>query len=262
MSGSRRTTATDPRAAPRWQATLAMAAAELRLALRRGETLVATAILPVVVLVFFASVGLVPTTTARPVDFLLPGSIAFAIIATSLVSLGITTGYDRSYGVLKRLGGSPLSRPELLTAKVAGVLVVETVQVALLVAVAALVLGWQVAPGSSAPLVVVAVLLGTLAFAGLGLLLAGLLRAETMLAVANVLFVLSLALGGIVVPVDHLPSALAALAGALPAAALSDALRVALAAPAAPPDATAPLAILAIWGVGAALLAARTFRWE
>ena len=251
-------------AAPAWRSTLAMIAMELRLALRRGETLVATAVLPVVVLVFFSSVLVLPSASGvgSPVDFVLPGSIAFAIIATSLVSLGITTGYDRSYGVLKRLGGSPLSRSELLAAKVAGVLVVEAVQVALLVAVAALVLGWQVAPGSSALLVVVAVLLGTLAFAGLGLLLAGLLRAETMLAVANVLFVLSLALGGIVVPVDHLPSALAALAGALPAAALSDALRVALAAPAAPADAAAPLAILTIWGVGAAVLAARTFRWE
>ena len=132
-------------AAPAWRATLAMIAMELRLALRRGETLVATAVLPVVVLVFFSSVLVLPSGSGvgRPVDFVLPGSIAFAVIATSLVNLGITTGYDRSYGVLKRLGGSPLSRPELLTAKVAGVLVVEAVQVALLVAVAALVLGWQ-----------------------------------------------------------------------------------------------------------------------
>ena len=141
MSGPRQATATDPRAAPRWGATLAMAAAELGLALRRGETLVATAILPVVVLVFFASVGLVPTTTARPVDFLLPGSIAFAIIATSLVSLGITTAYDRFYGVLKRLGGSPLSRAELIAAKMLAVLVVEIVQVGLLVGAATVLLG-------------------------------------------------------------------------------------------------------------------------
>ena len=109
---------------------------------------------------------------------------------------------------------------------------------------------------------VVSVLLGTLAFAGIGLLLAGLLRAETMLAVANVLFVLSLVLGGIVVPIDHLPAPLAAIAGALPAAPLADALRVALGASPAPPDAAGSLALLAIWGVGAVVLAARTFRWE
>jgi ABC-2 type transport system permease protein len=249
-------------AAPAWRSTLAMTAMELRLALRRGETLLATIILPVVVLVFFSSIVTIPFGTTRPVDFLLPGSIAFAVIATSLVSLGITTAYDRYYGVLKRLGGSPLSRPELLAAKIIAVLVVEAVQVALLVAVAALGLGWQAPAGASWGLVVVSVLVGTLAFAGIGLLLAGLLRAETMLAVANVLFVLSLVLGGIVVPIDHLPAPLAAIAGALPAAPLADALRVALGASPAPPDAAGSLALLAIWGVGAVVLAARTFRWE
>jgi ABC-2 type transport system permease protein len=249
-------------AAPAWRATLAMTAMELRLSLRRGETLVATILLPVVVLVFFSAVLVIPSGAGRPVDFLLPGSIAFAVIATSLVSLGITTGYDRYYGVLKRLGGSPLSRPELLTAKIAAVLVVEAAQVVLLVAVAAFGLGWRAPPTASAGLVVVAVLFGTLAFAGLGLLLAGVLRAETMLAVANVLFVASLALGGIVVPVDHLPAPLAAIAGALPAAALSDALRVALGSTPAPPDAAGSLGLLLIWGVAAVVLAARTFRWE
>jgi ABC-2 type transport system permease protein len=249
-------------AAPAWRATLAMTAVELRLALRRGETLVATIVLPIVVLVFFSSIVTIPFGTGRPVDFLLPGSIAFAVIATSLVSLGITTAYDRYYGVLKRLGGSPLSRPELLAAKIVAVLVVEAVQIGLLVAVAALGLGWQAPVDGSWGLVVVSVLLGTLAFAGIGLLLAGLLRAETMLAVANVLFVLSLVLGGIVVPVDHLPAPLAAIAGALPAAPLADALRVALGTSPAPAEAAGSLALLAIWGVGAVVLAARTFRWE
>jgi ABC-2 type transport system permease protein len=248
-----------PRAAPAWRATLAMTAAELRLAIRRGETLVATAVLPVVVLVFFASVGILPTTTARPVDFLLPGSIAFAIIATSLVSLGITTGYDRYYGVLKRLGGSPLSRVELIAAKMAAVLVVEIVQVVLLVGAAVVLMGWSAPPRVSIGLAVAALLLGTLAFAGLGLLLAGLLRAETMLAVANGLFVASLLLGGIVLPIDHLPDPLASLAGALPAAALSQAFRVALGVGG---DATGALVLLAGWGVAATGLAVRTFRWE
>ena len=221
-----RLTTTDARAAPAWRAILAMTAMELRLALRRGETLVATAVLPVVVLVFFGSVSVIPIGADRPVDFLLPGSIALAIIATSLVSLGITTAYDRLYGVLKRLGGSPLSRAELIAAKILGVLVVEAIQVVALVGAASLLLGWSAPAGASVGLLVVAVLLGTLAFAGIGLLLAGLLRAETMLAVANILFVASLVLGGVVLPISQLPTPLAAVAGALPAAALSDVLRV------------------------------------
>jgi ABC-2 type transport system permease protein len=252
-------TTADGGAAPAWQAILAMTAMELRLALRRGETLVATAVLPVVVLVFFSSVSVLPVDAGRPVDFLLPGSIAFAIIATSLVSLGITTAYDRFYGVLKRLAGSPLSRAELIAAKILAVLVVEAVQVAVLVGAALLLLGWSPPAGASVGLLVVAVLLGTLAIAGVGLLLAGTLRAETMLAVANILFVVGLVLGGVVLPISHLPGPLAALAGALPAAALSDALRVALGGSG---DAAGSLALLGGWGVVAVGLAVASFRWE
>lgn len=246
------------RAASPARATLALTIAELGLGLRRGETLLATAVLPIVVLVFFSSVGIL-AVPGPPVDFLLPGSIAFAIVATSLVSLGITTAYDRHYGVLKRLGGSPLSRGELISAKIAAVLAVEAGQVVLLLAVAGLVLGWRAPDGASTLGVVVAVLLGTLAFAGLGLLLAGLLRAEAMLAVANALFVATLIVGGIVVPVDHLPAPLAAVAALLPAAALSDAARIALGGGGA---IGGPLVTLAAWAVASVALAARTFRWE
>lgn len=246
------------RAASPLRATVAAIGIELTLARRRGETLLATAILPVVVLAFFSSVTFL-AIPGRPVDFLLPGSIAFAIVATSLVSLGITTAYDRHYGVLKRLGGTPLTRAELLAAKVAAVAVVEAGQVAVLVLVAARALGWSAPPGSSIALLAVAVAMGTLANAGLGLALAGLLRAEAMLAVANGLFVASLVLGGIIVPIDHLPDGLDALAPWLPFAALSDAIRSALGGGG---DAMGPLAILAAWGIGSISVAARTFRWE
>jgi ABC-2 type transport system permease protein len=236
-----------------------MTAMELRLVLRRGENLFATIVIPTLVLVLFSSVAILPTGGGRTVDFLLPGSIALAIIATSLVSLGITTAYDRSYGVLKRLGGSPLSRSELIVARILTVLVVELVQVLLLVGTAAVVLGWSPVGTVSVPLLVSAFILGTIAFAGLGLLLAGILRAETMLAVANLLFLAFLALGGVVVPVDRLPGPVAAIAHALPAAALSDVLRIAFGGPG---DALTPLVLLGVWGAAAVGLAAATFSWE
>ena len=157
-----------------------------------------------------------------------PGALALAVIATSLVNLGIATAYERNYGVLKRLGGSPLTRGGLLTAKMLAVLAVEIGQVVLLIAIAAVVLGWRPGPGASPALFVVALLLGTLAFAGLGLLMAGALRAEATLALANGLFIAFLLLGGIVIPVSHLPEPLATVAGLLPAAALADLFRVAL----------------------------------
>jgi ABC-2 type transport system permease protein len=247
------------RPAPLPRATAALAASELRLTLRRGENLLVTIVIPTAVLLFFATVGIVPDVAGQPVAFLLPGVLALAVIATGLVNLGISTGYDRQYGVLKRLGGSPLPRSGLIAAKLAAVLAIEAVQVALLVGVAIGVLGWVAPAGTSPGLALVALLLGTAAFAGLGLLLAGTLRAEATLALANGLFLAFLMLGGIVLPIDHLPAPIATLAAALPAAALSDALRIALSGTG---DPALPLAILAVWAVAAIGLTARTFRWD
>jgi ABC-2 type transport system permease protein len=241
-------------------ATASQLRTELRLTARRGENVLVTIVIPVVVLLFFASVSVLPTGEGAPVDFLLPGALALAIIATSLVNLGIATAYERNYGVLKRLGGSPLTRADLMAAKMATVLTVEVAQVVLLIAIAILVLGWRPGPGASPVVFLVAMLLGTLAFAGLGLLMAGALRAEATLALANGLFIGFLLLGGIILPVSHLPEPLAALAGILPAAALADAFRVALGS--GDGDLGRSIAVLAIWGVASVTLAIRTFRWE
>lgn len=238
---------------------MALTAAELRVSARRGENVLVTMIIPAAVLLFFATSGIFPARAGRPVDFLLPGSLALAVIAAGLVNLGIATAYERSYGVLKRLGGSPLPRWGLVAAKVGAVLILELLQVTVLFLVAAVALGWRPGAGTSIPLFIGVLLLGTLAFAGLGLLMAGRLRAEATLALANGLFLAFLMVGGIVLPVDHLPGPVQAVASILPAAALADAFRAALGNGA---DPGGPLAILAAWGLGAAGLAVRTFRWE
>jgi ABC-2 type transport system permease protein len=240
------------------RATAAMTSMELRLTARRGENLLVTIIIPAVVLLFFASVSVLPMP-GRPVDFLLPGALALAIIATSLVNLGIATGYDRHYGVLKRLGGSPLTRGQLLTAKVAAVVAVELVQFALLVVIAVVLLGWRPAPGAPLGLVVLGLVLGTIVFAGLGFAMAGGLRAELTLALANALFLAFLLLGGIVLPIDHLPAPLATLAAILPAAALSDLFRAAFGGSA---NVGWSVVVLVVWGFVAVVIAARTFSWE
>jgi ABC-2 type transport system permease protein len=255
----------DGRAAPVWRSTLAQAAMELRLTARRGENLLVTLVIPVVLLLFFGSVPVDPTggiglEPPGPGATLVPGILALAIISTSLVNLGIATAYERSYGVLKLLGGSPLPRGGLIAAKMLAVLVVELVQFALIALIAAAAFRWAPGPNASVPLVVTALVLGTLTFAGLGLLMAGALRAEATLAGANGLYLVFLLLGGIVVPVDRLPGILADLARLLPAAALADALRTGLGAYSGDP--TGSLAILAAWGLVAVGLASRTFRWE
>jgi ABC-2 type transport system permease protein len=232
---------------------------ELRLTSRRGENLLVTIVIPVVLLVFFASVDVLAVGTDRPIDFLVPGILALAVISTSMVNLGIATAYERYYGVLKRLGGSPLPRGGLIAAKMLAVLAVEVIQVVLLIGIAVTVFGWTLGPDANLAVAAAAFLVGTLAFAGIGLGMAGALRAEATLAVANGLFLLFLLLGGIVLPIDHLPGPLEALARVLPANALSEALRIGLGAQAG--SAVEPLVLLAAWGIGAALVAARTFRW-
>ncbi|MGO9584275.1 MAG: ABC transporter permease [Acidimicrobiales bacterium] len=238
------------------RALRAQIAAETRMTLERGETLLVTLGIPVILLVFFTLVPVLPTGTSHRVDFLAPGVLALAVMSTAMVSLGIATAFERSYGVLKRLGATPLGRPVLMTAKIASVLVVEIIQVVVLVAVA-LALGWQ--PHPAAGLAVIAVLLATIAFAGIGLAMAGALRAEVTLAVANGVYVILLLIGGVLFPLHEL-GALASFARLLPTAALSDALHLTLGAGAGAP-AEAWVA-LGVWAVAAPVVAACTFKWE
>jgi ABC-2 type transport system permease protein len=190
------------------------------------------------------------------VQFLVPGTLALAVMSTAMVSLGIATGYERRYGVLKRLGSTPLSRSGLLAAKTISVLALEAGQAAVLLAVGAA-LGWQ-NMGSVAAAVGL-LLIGTVAFAGIGLFFAGTLRAEANLAVANGLFLLLLFLGGMAYPLYRLPGFLETIARALPAAALSDTVRQALSPGSVSVGA---FVTLVAWAVGAPVVAARTFRWE
>jgi ABC-2 type transport system permease protein len=241
---------------------LAQLRIELLLAARRGESVLITLVVPVVLLVFFGAVApptgvLGPDT--RPTDFLVPGLLALAIMSTSMVSLGIATAYERYYGALKRLLGSPLPRSSLLAAKTLSVLLIEVLQVLLLVLIARLAFGWT--PPGSALLGVLALALGSAAFAGLGLLMAGALRAEATLAVANGLYLLFLLVGGFVFPLERLPGPLAPLARLLPAAALTDATRVALLG-GRTQDLVEPLGLLAVWAVVGIGTAVATFRAE
>jgi ABC-2 type transport system permease protein len=232
--------------------------AELQLTLRNGEQLLLTLGIPVLLLVFFSLVDVLPTGTKDPVDFLAPGVLALAVMSTSMVSLGIGTGFERSYHVLKRLGVTPLGRPRLILAKIGAVAVVELIQFAVLVPVA-YALGWS--PSSPNWLAAVgAVLLGTMAFAGVGLTLAGRLRGELNLAAQNGLYLVLLLLGGMVIPFAKLPGAIRAVAHALPSGALADVLHDMLGGTGTQPGTS--WVVLAAWAVVGPALAAATFRWD
>jgi ABC-2 type transport system permease protein len=239
------------------KAVAAQTRIEMLLTVRRAESLLVTLVIPLGILVFFSTVDAVNTTYKEPVDFLVPGVLALAVMSSAMVSLGIATGYERRYGVLKRLGSTPLTRAGLLGAKTLNVLAFEVVQAALIV-ITGIILGWDVTGGLL--LAIVLLLVGTVAFAGIGMLLAGTLRAEANLAVANGLFLVLLFLGGMAYPLEKLPDVIETFAKALPAAALSETVRAVLTPGVGFP--TGELVVLLVWAVAAPLAAIRWFRWE
>jgi ABC-2 type transport system permease protein len=246
------------KAAPRLRQILTQTQFELLLTLRRGENILITLVVPVILLIFFTSLNIVPAVNGHAVNFLLPGILALAVMAAGMVNLGIATAYERYYGVLKRLGASPLPRSGLIIAKVISILVLEVVQVILVVGVAVVLYGWQ--PAGSPLLAILVMALGTITFAAIGLAMAGALRAEITLAGANALFLLFVLLGGGILPLSHLPAPVAAIAQFLPAAAFTQALQATMS------DGTAfpgfALVVLTVWAVAVLIIAIRTFQWE
>lgn len=231
-----------PGAAPWPRRLRAHTTVELRTLLRNGEQLLLTIGIPTILLVVFTKAPIADVPKPR-VDFLVPGVLALAVMSTAFTGQAIATGFERRYAVLRRLGTTPLGRPTLLAAKTAAVIGVELLQIAVLCAVG-LILGWS--PHGNPLNVVGLLLLGTVAFSALGLLLAGVLRAEATLAAANLVYLLMLVFGGVASRLSVFW---------LPLASLAHGLR-----------ATTPTArdwlVLAAWAVGASILAARFFRWD
>ncbi|MET9453653.1 ABC transporter permease [Streptomyces canus] len=246
-----------PGAAPLGRMIATQAVLETKMLLRNGEQLLLTVVIPTLVLVLFSSVDIIDTDEGKAVDFLTPGVLALAVMSTAFTGQAIATGFERRYGVLKRLASSPLPRWGLMTAKTASVLVTEILQVILLTVIA-FALGWS--PHGNPLSVLLLLILGTAAFSGLGLLMAGTLKAEATLAAANLVFLLLLVSGGVMVPLSKFPSGAQDVLGLLPITALSDGLRDVLQHGAGVP--WGDLGTLAVWAVAGLALAGRFFRWE
>ncbi len=246
-----------PGAAPLHRQVAAQAGMEARLLLRNGEQLLVALVIPVLVLVGgVLGAERLGLDLARPaVDEFTPGVLALAVLSSSFTSLAIVTGFERRYGVLKRLGSTPLPRSGLLLGKVGALAAVELVQLVVIGGVAGA-LGWR--PSGDLVGAVLVAVAGTFAFAALGMLLAGVLRAEATLAAANLVYLLLVAGGGVVLPSSSYGAAAGALTW-LPSAALGDGMRAALLHGEFPGG---QLLVLLAWGTVAAALTARTFRWE
>lgn len=236
----------------------AQAGYETRTLLGNGEQLLVSLVLPALALVGMALSSQPSLGAGRRIDIVVPSVLALAVVSTAFTGQAIATGFDRRYGVLRFLGTTPLGRDGLLWGKALAVLVIVALQTVVLGALGAS-LGWHPHAGG----IVVAVLfllLGTFTWVALSLLLAGSLRAEGVLAVANLIWVLLAALGGLLYPTSRLPDGVGAVVRLLPSGALGDGLRDALTG--RDGDLWLPVIVLLVWGVAAAALTTRTFRWS
>jgi ABC-2 type transport system permease protein len=235
---------------------------EFRLLIRNGEQLLLALVIPLGLLLLLGGTGLgsrLPLGEDAPIDDAVPRVLALAVLSSSFTSLAIATGFERRYGVIKRLGASPLSRTGLLAGKIGAVLVVQAIQLAVLIGTG-FALGWNPVGGVTAVLgVALMVLCGTAAFASLGLLMAGVLRAEATLAAANLLYLLLLVGGAVLTPVDEYPEGLQGVVRVLPSAALANGLANSTIEGVIP---WAAALSLALWAGVLGYLVSRTFRWD
>lgn len=230
---------------------------ELRLLLRNGEQVGLTLVIPLLLEFFFNLPLLYSLDTPRRIDFVVPSVLALAVMSASFTGLAIGTGFERKYAVLKRLGATALPRQILIAGKTCAVLILQVLQ-AILVCAFGLVLGWQ--PSGTGLWAALLIVLGTFAFGGLGLLLAGTVRAEITLAAANLIWLILLFAGGIAIPLSRYPGAAADVLRFLPSAALSDGLHQVLQHSGGVP--VRPVLTLLVWAAVSLPVAARCFRWE
>ena len=246
-----------PAAAPRSRMLRAQTVMEFRLLLRNGEQVGLTLVIPLLLLVFFNLPLLYSVPAPRRIDFVVPSIMALAVMSASFTGLAIGTGFERKYAVLKRLGATALPRSVLIGGKTLSVLLLELVQL-VVIGLAGLALGWH--PHGSPLPVLVLVVLGTAAFGGLGLLVAGTLRAEVTLAAANLIWLVLLFAGGIAIPLTKYPPGVRDVLQYLPSAALSSGLHKVLQFGAGLP--VHETVTLLVWAAVALPAAARWFRWE
>ncbi|HEX2129963.1 MAG TPA: ABC transporter permease [Actinophytocola sp.] len=226
---------------------------EAVLTLRNSEQILLTLLIPLALLVGLTLLTIFSLPEPR-VDSVAPRIFALAVMSSAFTGQAIALGFDRRYGVVKRLAATALPRWLLLAGRTSAAFVVVAVQLVVLGAVAAA-LGWSPS-AAGVGWAVLLVVLGTLAFGALGVLLGGALKAEIVLALANLVWFVLLLAGGIVVPASSMPGPLADIVPLLPSGALADGLHAALA------DGVTPhwsvFVTLLAWATAATALATRT----
>ncbi|WP_420881014.1 ABC transporter permease [Rhodococcus sp. (in: high G+C Gram-positive bacteria)] len=247
------TFAPHPQPAPPARMLASQTKLELTLLLRNGEQLLITMLIPITLLIGLTLLPIGDFGSDR-VDTIVPAVMMVAIMSTAFTGQAIAVGFDRRYGALKRLGATPLPRWGIIAGKSAAVVIVVAMQTLLLGAIG-FALGWRPSVlGLVLGAVVIA--LGTVTFACMGLLLGGSLRAEIVLALANILWFAMAGIGSVIFA-DQINDGVRIAAQIVPSGALAQALE----------DATAGsinlacVGILAAWAAVTGFVATRTFKF-
>jgi ABC-2 type transport system permease protein len=251
-------TLTQPTSGP--HALRAQVIAELRMRLTHGETALLVLGIPITLLLFFSLVDVVDVPTETNVEFVFPGILALAVLSTAFTSTAIATAFERAYGVLKRVGATPLGRTRLILAKIIAIAATQVVQVVVLTAIAAS-LGFTSINMLDIVAIIAAGTAATSACVGIALVLASTLRPEAVLGVANGIYVLLLLLSGLVFELDRLPDWLATVSQLLPVTALAEIYRAVLTTEATSIG-SRPIVVLTVWACAAPLVARRMFKWS
>lgn len=242
--------------APAWRRILAHALLEGRILLSNGEQLTVAILLPALVLLGLRWLPVGGVEGAARIDTATAATFATAIVSTAFTSQAIQTGFDRRGGVLRWIATTPLGRSGYLAGKILATLGVQVIQ---LIVLGGLALALGARPSAGGLLAAIPVwLIGTIAFGSLGLLVAGTLRTEAVLALSNVLYLLMVTVGGIVLPPSGYPRMLRGLVDLLPSGALGDLLRACLAGT---PFSWGSLIVLILWAIAGSALVVRLFRW-
>ena len=153
---------------------------DLKIALRRSESLLVTVVVPIFALISASQ-------TDGGVKKYLPFVILLTVMGTSLLSIGISTGFDRRYRVLVRLGTTPLGKLGTVLSKILYVFVLETVLL-LIVSGVGVAIGFR--PDIKSLLIFPLCWLASISFTSIALIIASNLKAETNLGVQNLVYFL------------------------------------------------------------------------
>jgi len=229
---------------------------EFRLSLKNGEQFLLLVVIPVAVFLTLTQTAVIGGGKWDIAEAF-SVSITVSVLAAGFTSLAIATAFERRSGTLVTMGVTPISRVELVTGKTLSTVYLAAIS-ALILGVVALVLGWR--PTLSATLIPLILILGIASVTGFAFLLAGTVRAEAVLALANGIFVFAMIFGGIVFQYSGIVGTVIEL---FPPAALSNCMSHALdSTPLDSPPLLVSIGVLLAWSVAGTLASAKFFKWR